>query len=194
MTMHNTPNPAAHPDALLQQADMACAYLASRLPPDQPFSVADIAVALHLRQARAYAVIRRLVKDGRAEVSAPRKGPIAGLWRPADKAPSAKPRKPATATDQMWSAMRAMASFSPTSLANHADVGSADVTVEAARTYCRALMQAGYLRVIRRAGAGNEAVYRLLKRSGPTAPILRRIQAIVDRNTDETIVLKGGAV
>jgi hypothetical protein len=68
------------------------------------------------------------------------------------------------------------------------------VTVDAARTYCRALLQAGYLRVIQRANADNEAVYRLLKRSGPTAPILRRIQAIVDRNTDETIVLKGGGL
>jgi hypothetical protein len=104
------------------------------------------------------------------------------------------PIKASTATDQMWLAMRAMPSFSPTSLATHADVGTAEVTVEAARTYCRALLQAGYLRVIRRASAGNEAVYRLLKRSGPTAPIMRRIQAIVDFNTDETIVLKGGAL
>lgn len=194
MTMRNTPRPPAHPNALLLQVEAACAYLASRAQADQPFSVADIADALTLRQARAYAVIRRMVKDGRAEVSDPRKGPIAGLWRPADKAPPTTPRKAATATDQMWAAMRAMASFSPTSLANHADVGTADVTVEAARTYCRALMQAGYLRVIRRAGTSNEAVYRLLKRSGPTAPILRRIQAIVDRNTDETIVLTGGAI
>ena len=80
----------------------------------------------------------------------------------------------------------------PTSLATHADVGEVEVTVEAARRYCRALLAAGYLRVVQRADRGQEAVYRLQQRSGLKAPILRRVQAVIDENTGTTTVVGGG--
>ncbi len=182
----------AHAADLLIQADVAAKHLADRPDPAAPFSVADLADVLGVGLTRAYNVIRHLVKVGQAEITQARQGARPGLWRPADRAPVEASGKPTTAADQMWAAMRAMAKFSPTSLANHADVGIADVTTEAARKYCRALLQAGYLRVIQRADKDHEAVYQLTKRSGLKAPNLRRVLAVIDDNTNTTVVIGGG--
>lgn len=193
MTLH-TPRrkPTVHAAITLERADLVIRHLADRLDPAAPFSVADLADLLAVPMPRAYDVIRYLVKAGRAEVAEPRQGATPGLWRPANRPPVASDRKAPTANDQMWDAMRAMPRFTPTALANHANVGEAEVTVEAARKYCRALLQAGYLRVLQRADKGNEAVYRLVQRSGLKAPNLRRVLAVVDANTNTTVVIGGG--
>lgn len=183
----------AHAADLLTDADAAARHLAARPEPTELFSVEDIANALGITMTRAYNVIRHLVKAGRAEVARPRKGPICGLWRPANRPPVVAARKTSRASEQMWAAMRAMPKFTPTALANHATVGEVEVTVDAARKYCRALMQAGYLRVLQKADRQHEAVFRLSKRSGLKAPNLRRVLAVVDDNTNETVVI-GGAV
>ena len=194
MTGGATPHgPKAHADALLAEVEAACARLATREDPAKPFSVLDLADLLQAPRARAYDVIRRLVATGRAEVAEAGHGATPGRWRLTQGPKPQRARKPATAAEQMWAAMRAMKSFSPTSLATHADVGEVEVTVEAARRYCRALLAAGYLRVVQRADRGHEAVYRLQQRSGLKAPVLRRVQAVIDANTGTTTVVGGAA-
>lgn len=97
--------------------------------------------------------------------------------------------KPITgdAIDQMWTTMRKFPSFSPVDLAAHCAV---EVTVEEARSYCRALLAASYLRVIKKAIPGaKEAVYRLVNATGPTAPRKKRVICIIDDNLGTTIPL-----
>jgi hypothetical protein len=88
---------------------------------------------------------------------------------------------PGDGFEQMWTAMRKLARFSPTDLSAHC---ATPVTVKEAASYCRLLMDAGYLRVISKAVPNRkEAIYRLFTQTGVKAPRERRIRCIVDPNT-----------
>lgn len=104
---------------------------------------------------------------------------------------AAKARSP---EQNMWTAIRQMKSFSPRELAGHATTEETEVTLEAAQDYCRALLGAGYLTVARKAVPGKAlAIYRLAKNTGPRAPREKRVRALVDANTEQTILIGGGA-
>lgn len=84
------------------------------------------------------------------------------------------------AVDQMWLTMRKFKSFGPVDLAAHCSVS---VPIEDARTYCRTLLAAGYLRVVQKAVPGQkEAIYRLIRETGAKAPRKRRVTCILDDN------------
>jgi hypothetical protein len=183
----------AHSGDLMAQADAAVAALRGRADPASAFAVADVADILNLGRERAYRVVQRMVRSGDAVVFQARSGAMPGLWRLAGSADAVRPRapvRPSSANECLWAAMPSLGTFSPTTLANHAVLGFPDMTVEMAKAYCRALFDAGYLRVVQRARAGNEATYRLARRSGPKAPHLRQVRAVYDPN-DERLTLIG---
>jgi hypothetical protein len=93
-----------------------------------------------------------------------------------------------------WRVMRKLTSFTPTDVAAHATTDSCGVGVKDARDYCQLLMRAGYLRAIRKALPGKrDAVYRLIKDTGPLAPRLRRVRAVEDRNQRTLTHIEGSA-
>jgi len=89
-----------------------------------------------------------------------------------------------TAEGNMWRAMRQLRQFSPLDVATLANAGGVEVSIEKARTYCRRLLGAGYLRVLDRAVPGRrEAFYQLIRNTGPKAPVPQRITVLHDPNT-----------
>ena len=103
---------------------------------------------------------------------------------------AAKARSP---EQNMWTAMRQLKSFTPRDLAVHSSTEDTPVHLEAAQEYCRSLMGAEYLAVVRKAVPGKtEPIYRLTKNTGPRAPREKRVRAVIDANTEETIVIGGG--
>ncbi len=100
-----------------------------------------------------------------------------------------------TSADNMWFAARRLRTFSPTDLAAHATTPVLAVSATEAATYCRALLAAGYLRVSRKANpkSAREAIYHLVRDTGPRPPREKRVRAVVDANTGETHLLGGQA-
>ncbi|WP_323036224.1 hypothetical protein [Pararhodobacter sp.] len=87
----------------------------------------------------------------------------------------------------MWLAMRKLGgAFTPTDIAAHATTEAVSVSREDAQAFCQMLVRAGYLRVQRKAAPPRrEAVYRLIKNTGPMPPRERRVRAIWDPNLAE---------
>lgn len=89
----------------------------------------------------------------------------------------------------MWNAIRQFPSFSATDVAATSDI----VTVEDARAYIGVLFRHDYLRCTRKAdpSKGREASYKLIRNTGPRAPVLKRIRAVIDPNTGEHHIREG---
>jgi hypothetical protein len=88
--------------------------------------------------------------------------------------------------DNMWRSMRILRQFSPLELAIHSTTDTIKVSQWSAKSYCRLLLATGYLRTIRKAqfgAASSQAVYRLIRNSGPKHPEVQRIKQIFDPNT-----------
>lgn len=86
----------------------------------------------------------------------------------------------------MWTAMRAMATFSPVDLAAQASTEEIEVTLVRARDYCGVLLRHGYLKVVRKAVPGvREPIYRLIRNTGPVAPREKRVTVIEDINVGQ---------
>ena len=93
----------------------------------------------------------------------------------------------------MWRSMRMMPQFTPRDLAAHSTTAHVTVTEGTAKQYCQHLHAAGYLRVVRKAvPLKNQAVYRLIRNTGPRAPQLQRVKSIYDPN-DGSLHLPRGA-
>lgn len=87
-------------------------------------------------------------------------------------------------TENMWRTMRHLGSFTPADVKMIACTPAAPVSDEDAQSYCRMLMRAGYLRVLRPAQPGRAAaLYALDRNTGPRAPVERRVRAVWDPNT-----------
>jgi hypothetical protein len=88
--------------------------------------------------------------------------------------------------DNMWTAMRALATFSPVDLAAQASTEEIEVTLVRARDYCRTLLRHGYLKVVRKAVPGvREPIYRLIRNTGPAAPREKRVKVLEDLNVGQ---------
>ncbi len=87
--------------------------------------------------------------------------------------------------ENMWRSMRGMAEFSPRDIAAHSTTPDVRVTEPTAKSYCAMLLRTGYLRVLKKAEptAGRQAVYRLIRNSGPKPPQIQRIKQVYDPNT-----------
>jgi len=92
-------------------------------------------------------------------------------------------RKTTTGQEKMWKVMRAMKRFTTMDL-----VLLVEVSWSLANRYCRALRHAGYLREDGKArqGVGRpQNIFRLVKDTGPKAPVIRPVCEVMDPNTGE---------
>ena len=97
--------------------------------------------------------------------------------------------------EHMWAAMRRLPSFTAGELAAIASTEAVVIGEALAGPYCRALARAGYLRAVRKAVPGvRPASYRLVRNTGPMAPVERRVSGIHDANTQEFILAKGAGL
>lgn len=96
------------------------------------------------------------------------------------------------ATRNMWRSMRILKQFSARELSATATTTDTEVTEVHARVYCHKLLQAGYLRVIKKARPPHvAAVYRLARNTGPQPPKVQRVQQVFDPNTKRVHALGG---
>lgn len=157
----------------------------------ETFGYAEIAAEMKICMEQATPIVRAWDKAGALELvqSGVRKR---HLWKVKEGyQPPVRSRSP---EKNMWDTMRQIKEFWPTSLAIHSATEEAPVTVSAATAYCQTLLAAGYLRVVSKAvpDRKREAIYRLIKNTGPFPPRERRVRAVVDANTDQVIVIGGG--
>lgn len=109
------------------------------------------------------------------------------------EAPAPGPVKE-TPQGNMWRAMRAFrAPFTAVDIAAHSATEVVEVGPDDARAFCQMLVRAGYLRVLRTAVPGKrEAIYRLIRDTGPRPPRERRVRAIWDPNLGDFTHLPTG--
>lgn len=173
-----------------RQSMMEAAFAhAATLP---QFGYAEIAIKLQMSERWVSKIVRDWNDQGLVDLV--QSGHlIRTIWKVKDGARLSLAAKARSPEQNMWTAMRQLKSFSPRDIAAHATTEETEVTPEAAQDYCRALLGAGYLTVARKAVSGKSpALYRLARNTGPRAPRERRVRAVVDANTDETIVIGGG--
>lgn len=158
----------------------------------ESFGYAEISAEMRICMDQATRIVKAWVKAGAVELVQSGIGKRS-LWRVTEGyEPPARSRTP---EKNMWDTMRQLKSFSPTGLASHATTDEAPVPVSAAAEYCQTLLAAGYLKVVSKAvpDRKREAIYRLVNNTGPFPPRERRVRAVVDANTDQVIVIGGGA-
>ncbi|WP_457571287.1 hypothetical protein [Desulfovulcanus sp.] len=85
---------------------------------------------------------------------------------------------------QMWRAMRILKQFTLQDLVAGASTEEHNVALEEAKTYCRFLLRAGYLRQ-------RDNVFRLVNYTGPKAPMIQRIKRVFDPNLNK-VTWEGG--
>ena len=159
----------------------------------ETFSYGDIAADVRIPMERATLIVRGWVASGLAEVAREPRGGLRKLFRLIGEGDGAVRPAGRTPEDNLWTAMRGLRSFTPTDLAAHAVTEAVAVTVDHARAYCRFLLAAGYLRVMRKAEPSRkrEAIYHLVRNTGPKSPRERRVRAVLDPNTAALSLLEG---
>lgn len=86
----------------------------------------------------------------------------------------------------MWRSMRMMKEFTPTDLALHSTTDTVTVELTTAKAYCTMLMKAGYLRVVQKAKPPkSQAIYKLVRNTGPQSPQIQRVKQVFDPNLQE---------
>jgi len=103
---------------------------------------------------------------------------------------AAKKRKEPTGL--MWTAMRSLKSFSPDEVLTILSETLPTLQRQDVQHYCSNLVKAEYLAVEQKARhGGRPAIYRLVKDTGPLAPTIRKLECIVDGNTDKLAYVSG---
>lgn len=87
----------------------------------------------------------------------------------------------------MWHSMRSFPNgFSAIDVQATSNTTEFEVTEDDAKAYCQMLVRSGHLKVLRKALPGRrEAVYRLIRNTGPRPPREVRLRAILDDNTGQ---------
>jgi hypothetical protein len=147
----------------------------------QQFGYAEIASAISVEIKRAIQIVGVWEDEGLIRVI---RGNNRGRPRKIFEVLPEQEQRPAPVIgdcyDQMWTVLRKFGSVSPVDLIAHCSV---EVSIEDARSYCRKLLEAGYLRVVQQAVPGKkEAIYRLKNATGPKAPRKRRVTCVIDAN------------
>lgn len=153
------------------------------------FGYGEIEAELKISARQAVRIVRGWLDEGL--LVAVQSGPgLRSLWKAAPNAARPPRPKARTAEDNMWTAMRGLKSFTPTDLAAHSASPALPVDADAAQAYCRSLLAAGYLGVMRKAEPGRrEAIYRLARNTGPKPPREKRVRAVIDDNTNAIVVI-----
>ena len=104
-----------------------------------------------------------------------------------------KPVTQGAGVENLWRSMRGLAEFSPRDLAAHSSTVDVAVTEWTAKSYCQMLLKTGFLRVVQKAepSKGRQAVYRLIRNSGPLPPQVQRVKHVFDPNTRQVHVPGG---
>ncbi|MCW1934096.1 hypothetical protein [Pararhodobacter zhoushanensis] len=165
-------------------SDQAAWNAARRLP---KFSYAALAAEAGVPIERATRLTRGWVRVGVVEELG-RVGSnklIFRVCRDVETPPQSRPDQ--SAEGNMWRTMRALrAAFTPTDIAAHATTEAVRASTADAQAYCQMLVRAGYLKVARKAVPNRrEAVYRLVKDTGPKPPRERRLRVVWDDNLAE---------
>ncbi|WP_226779549.1 hypothetical protein [Oceaniglobus trochenteri] len=106
--------------------------------------------------------------------------------QPLFRRPDGSPVGNQTPQGNMWRSARQLMVFTPRDLAVHSTTDVVIVNEEDAAAYCRMLLRGAYLRVERKARPGvHQALYRLIRNTGPAAPRERRVRAVYDDNLCE---------
>ncbi len=150
----------------------------------ESFTFAELGSAVGVNPQTIGVYVRQWVADGRAERI--EEGRVAhARYRIAAGARPA-PVRDGSKHSNMWLAMRMLVRFSAVDLAAHCSTGRVTVTREDAQAYCGVLLRHGYLKCLRKAAPdrGIEAVYQLIRNTGPKPPVLKRIRALFDPNQD----------
>lgn len=158
------------------------------------FGYADISHAVGISVEQATRIVRGWIKEGAVDqLQDGQAGAGRSLWRCKPDFVRVEPLRTRTPEENLWTTMRRLRSFTPTDLAAHATTDTVSVDARAAADYCRALLAAEYLTVARRAAPAmsREAIYRIVDVTGPQAPVVRRVRAVVDPNTGATRVIGG---
>lgn len=134
---------------------------------------AGVSVDTVRRYLRRWTLARRVTRQGEGKT-------LRYLANP--EPPEAPPREQSPERN-MWTAMRLIGAFGARDLALQATTDSLGVSEDAAARYIRALLAAGYLRVVQQAVPGRRpAVYRLIRNTGPQPPRECRVTAVWDQN------------
>lgn len=168
----------------------AWAALERRIASGEPVTVRHLSAEAHVSTVTASTMLRGWLRAGsirRAPTYTDRR-PVYELV-PEDERPTS-PRR--SAEQNMWDAMRGLVTFTPVDLSAHATTDDVTVTDRQASTYCQTLLAGGYLKVERKGSKSRPATYRLIRRTGPLAPLERRVRAVVDANTGDARVIGGG--
>jgi hypothetical protein len=161
-----------------------------------PWTTSDVVGRTNAAKQSAADYIQRLVRAGIAvpsgERPTARPGCIedAALYRLARR-PALAPRlrrdgseSPPTRQQQMWTAMRSLATFSFRELAHAASTDDVVVSVVAAKDYVSRLGLAGYLTAVQPGRPGTPTIWRLKPsmNTGPLAPLIMRTKFVWDAN------------
>jgi hypothetical protein len=94
--------------------------------------------------------------------------------------------------ENMWRTMRMLQQFTPRDLAAHSTTDLINVNETTAKSYCSTLLRAGFLRVVTKAlPPKRQAVYRLIRNSGPNPPMIQRTKQVFDPNTKKAYPVEG---
>lgn len=154
------------------------------------FSVPEIVAATDINRKTVTDCIKRLEAGGIVERLSGEDRPArfrllrdAGVHIPRFR-PDGTAVLQGSGTENMWRSMRMMQTFSPRDIAAHSTTEIVQVSEGSAMAYCKLLLATGYLRVVRKAVPGKrQAVYRLVRNSGPLPPMIQRVKQVFDQNT-----------
>ncbi|SDW75155.1 hypothetical protein SAMN04488041_103142 [Sulfitobacter pontiacus] len=103
-----------------------------------------------------------------------------------------KPVSQGGGVENMWRTMRMIGQFTPRDIAAHATTDIVSVTDNTAKAYCTKLLKAGFLKVVSKAQPpAKQAVYRLIRNTGPQPPMIQRTQQVFDPNTRKAYPVGG---
>lgn len=182
----------------LSQKEQNRAHLWALAKTHETFTKQELAGAARRSEDFVHAAIRDWVEWGYVEEAGQRGNKK--LWKITGKAgdPGRKLISGvlnATPEERMWFAIRKCGSlFCARDVAMWSNAEDIPITVEAAHGYCRNLLAGNYLRCdVKADGKGAPAYYRLIRDTGPRAPIERRVRALLDPNRNELTLLRGRA-
>lgn len=164
------------------------------------FTYYALAAEMGISAERATGIVRGWQRTGAVELlGSGRAGRYEFRVAPGRTDPPARTRPDGTiirdgsAIANMWRTMRSLRSFTPTDVMAHSHTPEFEVALGTAQEYCQMLARSGHLRVMTKALPGRrEAIYRLVRDTGPRPPRERRVRAVWDENLGEYTYISGG--
>lgn len=165
-------------------------WQALKQTPDQ-ITVAAIAKVTKLHRWTVAKYLKALAEAGHLEVVDAPTG-LPGVWRLINDIGHHAPRVRADGSkvtqgevyNQLWRSMYMLKDFTFQDLIQSASI---EISENTAKDYCKRLLAAGYLKVLRKADPhkAQVALYRLIRHSGPKAPQVQKVRRVFDPNSGQ---------